>query len=68
VTFNIGSTRTQIDYFLIGANSRRLCKDCKVIPSECPRRNIGYWFWMWRLEVQQDEREGSGFLKLSGEI
>jgi len=26
---------TQIDYFLMRANNRRLCKDCKVVPSEC---------------------------------
>jgi len=35
VTFKSGSTRTQIDYFLLRANSRRMGKDCKVIPSEC---------------------------------
>jgi len=35
VTFRSGSCKTQIDYFLIKANHRRLCKDCKVIPSEC---------------------------------
>ena len=34
VTFRSGSCRTQIDYFLIRANHRRECKDCKVIPSE----------------------------------
>jgi len=34
VTFKSGSIKTQIDYFLIRANNRRLCKDCKVIPSE----------------------------------
>ena len=35
VTFKSGNTRTQIDYFLMRADNRRLCKDCKVIPSEC---------------------------------
>ena len=35
VTFRSGSSKTQIDYFLIRANSSRMCKDCKVIPSEC---------------------------------
>jgi len=35
VTFRSGSSRTQIDYFLIGANHRSMCKDYKVIPSEC---------------------------------
>jgi len=35
VTFKSGNTRIQIDYFLVRANSRRLCKDCKLIPSEC---------------------------------
>ena len=34
VTFKSGPTRTQIDYFLIRENNRRLCKDCKVILSE----------------------------------
>ena len=29
-----GSIKTQIDYFLIRVNDKRLCKDCKVIPSE----------------------------------
>jgi len=35
VTFRSGSCRTQIDYFLIRTNHKRLCKDCEVIPSEC---------------------------------
>ena len=35
MTFRSGSCRTQIDYFLIRTNHKRLCKDCKVIPSEC---------------------------------
>ena len=35
VTFKSGNTRTQIDYFLMTANIRRLCEDCKVILSEC---------------------------------
>ena len=30
-----GNNKSQIDYFLIKANDRRMCKDCKVIPSEC---------------------------------
>jgi len=34
VTFKSGSIKTQIDHFLIRANRRRFCKDCKVIPSE----------------------------------
>jgi len=34
VTFRCSSLKTQIDYFLMRANSRRPCKDCKVIPSE----------------------------------
>jgi len=34
VTFWTGPIKTQIDYFLIMADSRRLCKDFKVIPSE----------------------------------
>jgi len=35
VTFKSGNIRTQIDYFLMRANSRRLYRDCKVIPCEC---------------------------------
>jgi len=35
ITFRSGSARTQIDYFLIRANSQRWCQDCKVLPSEC---------------------------------
>ena len=34
VTFRGGSVRTQIDFFLTRVDSRRLCKDYKVIPSE----------------------------------
>jgi len=34
VTFRSGSINTQIDYFLIRADNKRLCKDCTVIPSE----------------------------------
>ena len=35
VTFRSASCRTQIDYFLIRRNCKGLCKDCKVILSEC---------------------------------
>jgi len=35
VTFRNGLSKTQIGYFLIRANSRTLCKDCKVISNEC---------------------------------
>jgi len=31
VTFKSGPIKTQIDYFLMRADSRRFCKDCKVI-------------------------------------
>jgi len=34
VTFRSGSRKTQIDYFLTRADSRRFREDCKVIPSE----------------------------------
>jgi len=34
VTFKGGITKTQIDYFPIQVNNRRICKDCKVSPSE----------------------------------
>jgi len=34
VMFKSGSVKTQIDYFLTRAGSRRFCKDCKVIPSK----------------------------------
>ena len=35
VTFRSGSCKTQIDYCLIRASHRSLCRDCKVIPSKC---------------------------------
>jgi len=35
ITFKSGNSRTQIDYFLMRANSSRLYRDCKMIPSEC---------------------------------
>ena len=35
VTFRSGSCKTQIDYCLISANHRSLCRDCKVISNEC---------------------------------
>ena len=35
VTFRSSSSKTQIDYFIIRENSKRLCKDCKVISSKC---------------------------------
>jgi len=35
VTFRSGRSKTQIDYCLIRTNHRSLCKDYKVIPSEC---------------------------------
>jgi len=34
-TFRSGNNKSQIDYFLIRTNDRRMCKDCKVIPSKC---------------------------------
>jgi len=34
MTFEGGTTKTQIDYFLMRVQKRRLCKDCKVTPSE----------------------------------
>jgi len=34
VTFWSGISETQIDYVLIMANNKRLCKDCKVIVTE----------------------------------
>ena len=34
MTFKSGFIRTQIDYFLVMADNRRFCKDCKVISSE----------------------------------
>jgi len=35
VTSKSGSVKIQIDYFLTRADSRRFCKDCRMIPSEC---------------------------------
>ena len=43
VTFGSGNSKTQIDYFLIRANHRRMCEDCKVIHSEFLRPNIDCW-------------------------
>jgi len=37
VSFKSGSYKTQIDYCLIRASHRSLCRNCKVIPSECLR-------------------------------
>jgi len=34
VTFRSGNSKTQIDYFLMRANNRRMCNDCKVITSK----------------------------------
>ena len=34
VTFRSSPIKNQIDYFLIRADSRRLYKDCKMIPNE----------------------------------
>ena len=34
MTCRSGHNKTQIDYSLISANNRMLCKDCKVIPNE----------------------------------
>jgi len=34
VTFRSGSWKPQIDYFLIRANHKKMCKDCKVVPSK----------------------------------
>ena len=34
VTIKRVTTKTKMGYFLIRADTRRLCKDCKVIPSE----------------------------------
>ena len=35
VTFRSGEFKSQIDYCLIRTNYRSMCKDCKVLPSEC---------------------------------
>jgi len=37
VTFKSGSFKAHIDYFLTRADSQRLCRDCKVVPSEFVR-------------------------------
>ena len=34
MAFRRGLVKTQIDYFLIRAGSRSVCKDCKVLPRE----------------------------------
>jgi len=56
VTFKSGSCRTQIDYFLMRTDSRKSCKDRKVIPSEYLGRNIGCWSWMQSSNVQRGRR------------
>lgn len=43
VTFKSSLTKAQIDYFVIRANNRILCKDCKVIPSNIWGLSIDYW-------------------------
>jgi len=43
VTFRRNSSKTQIDYFLIRANHKRMCKDCKVILASFWGPNIEYW-------------------------
>jgi len=48
VTFKSGSIKIQIEYFLTRAENRRLCKDCKVIPSE----NLGSQHRLLVLEVE----------------
>jgi len=35
VNFRSGSSKTQIDYFLMRSNHRKMCKYCKVVPSKC---------------------------------
>jgi len=35
VTFRSGSSKTQIDYFLVRASHRKMCNDCQVVPNEC---------------------------------
>jgi len=66
VTFKSGSIKTQIDYFLIRVDNRRLCKDCKVIPSEY----LGYQHRLLMLDVELKcskwKKRSVGNLKLSG--
>ena len=56
VTFKSGLTRTQIDYFLVRVDIRRLCKDYKMIPSEY----LGIQPWLlvldWSLNVQSGRK------------
>ena len=34
ITYKSGSSRSQIDFFLVKSVDKRVCKDCKVIPGE----------------------------------
>ena len=66
VTFKSGSLKSQIDYFLMRADSRRSLKDCKVIPSEY----LGTQHRLLVLDVESSVQSGrrgeSGTLGLSG--
>ena len=66
VTFKSRDTRTQIDYFLMRVNSRRLCKEYKVIPSEFLMTQ--YRFLVMDMEISSSIRKKKtvGSIKLSG--
>ena len=67
VTFKRGNTRTQIDYFLVRENSRRLCKDCKMLPSECLATQ--HRLLVMDVTIRSSVKwKRSGFLKLSSGI
>lgn len=64
VTFKSGSFKTQIDYFLNRADSRRSCRDCKVIPNE----SVGSQYRLLVLDVEFNgvkwKRMGIGDLRV----
>ena len=68
VTFKSRNTMTKIDYFLMGANSRRLCKDCKVIPSECLTTQHRLLVMDVEIKSSIRRKRTTGFIKLGGGI
>ena len=68
VTFRSGPIKTQTDYFLIRADSRRLCKDCKVISSEYLGTQHRLLVLDVKLKCIKWKRRSVGILELSGGI
>ena len=60
MTFRSGPLKTQINYFLIRASSRSVCKDCKVLPRE-------FLGTQYRLLVLDVDLRGSKWKRSAGE-